>query len=156
MTSLSVRAEPTATKKCCDNLEEGKKCQPNCVRPITNDETAIAAEVGLYYKFNSDSTTGQPLDCPGFKSKRWNINNWKRGKISVIPDCQVKEDYSPDGVDGEKLYELVEEFADNQDAWMFDFMGAFLKMLSNGYNDSEPSSYSLIDGPNAWQTLQNA
>ena len=143
------RAEPDTPPHCCENLEDGQKCQPDCVRAITNDETAIASEVGLFYHFDTDLATGQPLSpspnaCPGFEGKRWNLKSWKKRKgAQVTPKCTIHEDYTPDGTDGEMLFELVEEFADDQDTWYSDFVQAFESMVSNGYNDDE-----LMDGPN--------
>ena len=40
-------------------------------------ETSLAADVGLYYHFESDPKTGQPYGCDGFKD---DINDWQDGK----------------------------------------------------------------------------
>lgn len=118
------------------------------MKVITNDETAIAAELGLYYKFQSNHTTGKPMGCPGFESKHWNIESWRQGRgRSVVANCQKLEDYTPDGPSGEKLYELVEEFAEDQNTWIIDFVRAFEKMLSNGYDDLSPTSFSFVTEP---------
>ena len=55
----------------------GKLCNPKCQRPEQVMETSLAADVGLYYHFESDPKTGQPYGCDGFKD---DINDWQEGK----------------------------------------------------------------------------
>jgi len=142
---LTIDVEPVTPPHCCEDLKEGQKCQPDCMKVITNDETAIAAELGLYYKFETNQSSGQPLGCPGFESKHWNIESWKQGRgREVVPDCHELEDYSPDGSNGEKLHQLVEEFAEDQNQWITDFAKAFQKMISNGYKKLNDTSYSFV------------
>ena len=51
----------------------------------------------------------------------------------VYPNCE-KEDYAPEG---EPLYTIVEDFADNPQQWHDEFWPALHKMLANGYSDSD-------------------
>ena len=129
---LEDRAEPKTPDGCCDDLADGQFCQSDCVRWIQNDETATPSEMGFYYKFESDPTTGRPSGCRGL-DKKW--------KGSVWPDC-LKEDYEPEG---ETLSSIVEEFADNQQTWMNEFVLSFEKMVTNGY-----AAEDLEDGPTEW------
>ena len=43
---------------------------------------------------------------------------------------------------GEPLYTIFEEYADDQSAWMRDYVPAMEKMLANGYDSG------LVDAPN--------
>ena len=114
------------------------KCQPDCQRRIQNDETALPAEVGFYRHFLFNETTGLPYGCPGFD----NDPMWLQGKkASIQVDCRL-EDYAPEG---EPLYQIVDEFADDQKAWMEDFVPSIEKMLENGY-DSEALTAQRWDG----------
>ena len=49
--------------------DQGLQCNPDCQRFIQNDETALSAENGFYWKFESDPDTGRPFGCPGFDDK---------------------------------------------------------------------------------------
>lgn len=43
--------------------------------------------------------------------------------------------------------EIIEDYAADQDQWVSEFVGAFEKMLSNGYTD-------LQDAPASWDNVQ--
>ena len=51
----------------------------------------------------------------------------------MYPNCD-KEDYAPEG---EPLYTIVDDFADNPQKWMDEFWPALHKMLANGYTDGD-------------------
>ena len=72
------RAEPATPEGCCDDLEAGMHCQPDCVRNIQNDETALSSEVGFYWHFERDAD-GKPSGCPCFD----NSEGWQNGKIAL-------------------------------------------------------------------------
>ena len=131
-----MRAEPDTPEGCCDDLPEGYKCQPSCQRRIQNDETALAVDVGYYFDFDVDPETGRPSGCPAFDDQK--RKNWSG---SDVVDCD-KQSYAPEG---EALSDIVEDFADNQDHWIRDFLTAFEKMSNNGYDASE-----LTEGPTGW------
>ena len=132
------RAEPTTPNGCCDNLKKGQMCQPDCMRWIQNDETALPCEMGFYHKFKSDPETGIPSGCPGLD----NDPKWAQKKRNLqFPECD-KEDYAPEG---EPLHSIVTEFAEDPRAWMDEFVVAFEKMEANGYGTSD-----LQDGPTEW------
>ena len=54
----------------------GKLCNPKCEKSDTVMETSLAADVGLYYHFESDPKTGQPYGCEGIKD---DLNDWQEG-----------------------------------------------------------------------------
>ena len=133
---LEMRAEPPTPTKCCQNLEPGMYCQPECARLIQNDETALASDVGLFWKFQRDPESGKPFGCKGFDDA------WMTGKRAhTIPECD-KEDYAPDG---EGLHEIVDEYADDQLSMMKDYISATQKMIENGYQNHE-----LTEIPDEW------
>ena len=134
------RAEPDTPDHCCENLEDGQKCQPDCVQWIANDETAMPCETGFYRHFESNKTSGKPYGCAGFDDPS---TGWIDGGKSTWPECGLEE-YAPEG---EMLYEIVDEFADDQQIWMDNFVPTFEKMLSNGYG---ADSMDLADGPTGW------
>merc|ERR1711953_828715 len=51
----------------------GKLCNPKCEKSDTVMETSLAADVGLYYHFESDPKTGQPHGC-AFPE---NLDDWQ-------------------------------------------------------------------------------
>ena len=105
------------------------KCQPECQRRIQNDETALPCEVGFHRHFKFDETTGMPYGCDAFDTEKF-----QAGKVnSVQVDCGL-EKHIPEG-ETQMLYQIVEEFAEDQEAWMDDFVTALEKMLDNGYGD---------------------
>ena len=59
--------------KCCQNLQNGQKCQESCQKWISLDESALPSDAGFYWKFQSDPETGVPSGCPGF------VENWQNG-----------------------------------------------------------------------------
>jgi len=134
---LFNRAEPSAVEGCCDDLAEGEYCKPieDCERWIQNDETAMNSEVGFYLHFETDED-GKPYGCDGFDEK------WLTGKKrSVDPVCG-KEEYAPEG---DPLYQIVEDFADSNEAMMIDFVPAIEKMIENGYTGD-----SMTEIPESW------
>jgi len=102
------------------------KCNLECQKSISLDESAIPSDTGFFWKFQSDPETGIPSGCPGFP------NNWPNGnKVSITPNCPI-EDHAPEG---EKLHSIVEDYADKPQKWFDDFVEVIEKMLSNGYSD---------------------
>merc|ERR1712094_21434 len=113
---------------------------------------------GLIYKFNVD-IRGFPNGCPGldrsfypssdlrFSDMRCGVDGqpgfenplypgWKENdedwfRRACPMDCE-KQDYRYPG-DARTLSEHVEHYADDQDAWIEDFLPTMEKMLSNGY-----------------------
>jgi hypothetical protein len=48
----SDRAEPPTPDGCCDNLEPGMRCRPECQRYIVNDESALSVDTGYMFAFD--------------------------------------------------------------------------------------------------------
>ena len=67
---ISTRVDPDYSNECCVNLGNEFCCNPDpnsgCQKERNFDETAIAADMGLYFQFNSHPDTGLPYGCPGF------------------------------------------------------------------------------------------
>ena len=118
---------------------DGLKCQPLCQRRIQNDETALPAEVGFYRHFQFNETTGMPYGCDAFEKPKF-----KAGQMnSVQVDCGLEE-HIPEG-ESQKLYQIVEEFAEDQEAWMNEFVPALVKMLDNGYGDTLTPTVTFLN-----------
>lgn len=123
------RAEPPAPASCCQDLEPGLYCKPECVGRRRNGETAMSAETGFYRKFSSDPVTGRPFGCPGLDNAKFQSGQRK----TASPVCE-KNDYAPEG---EPLYMIVEEFADDQQSWINTFVPSMEKMVANGYGEND-------------------
>ena len=117
------------------------------------DESALSCEMGLYFKFNV-TEDGVPYGCPGFDMfkpeywaspngkfyERWSRvpksddidtsnYNWKDYKTSD-PLCELN-DFRDDG--DKPLHKIFEDYANDQNRWVKDFMPTLEKMLANGY-----------------------
>ena len=80
------------------------------------------------------------MGCPGFKDAMTGkdlTNDEFRNTLIVKPNCPKQD--SDDGT-GQELWKTVEEYADDQELWINDFILAFEKMQANGYK-------SLNQGP---------
>ena len=130
--NLLSRAEPDSPRGCCKDVPEHQKCNKSCQKRIQNSETALAVDVGFYLNFSVNHESGMPGGCPAFDYS----DSWKNSRVV---DCGLN-DHAPEG---EALHEIVEDFAENQDHWIRDFLTAFDKMSRNGNTD-------LDDGPTAW------
>jgi len=116
---------------------------------FTLDEMAINAEIGLYYEF--DEVNGIPTSCSGFKD--FNMENWSKSKSNLLNtrraythDCALNMRREP--ANDEPLSTIISTYADNQAAWVKDFIPAFEKMMSNGYSSSD-----LKDAPSSWENV---
>lgn len=123
----SNRAEPDTPDGCCDNLEPGWRCRPECQRYIVNDETALSVDTGYMFAFDVSEATGLPTGCKAFdEANNWSDDTTSKGYAGPM-DCPLQT-YAPEG---EPLHAVVEEYADEQDAWMRDFLPAVQKMVEN-------------------------
>merc|ERR1719450_829633 len=154
---------------CCKDVPEGQFCNadragPN--EPDTSehnwsphnegcekfrlisgaDEIALNAEMGLYREF--EVTDGVIHGCPGLEPFAEMRNTsiiktiWSKGEDNWNgePRCEKQRLEEPAG-SGEPLYTIFEEYADDQSAWMRDYVPAMEKMLANGYDTG------LVDAP---------
>jgi len=114
------------------------------------DEIALNAEMGLYREF--EVTDGVIHGCPGlevFNETMTNPDNprYYLGQMSLgednwngAPRCEKQRLEEPPG-SGDPLHLIFEEYADDQSAWMRDYVPAMEKMAANGYENS------LVDAP---------
>ena len=51
-------------------------------------------------------------------------------------------------IEGNKMHEIVEEFANDEQVWIDEFVAVFEKMQENGY-----TKRNLTISPNTWQGL---
>lgn len=119
--------------KCCKGLSGGNKCKNNgCytrASSMPNDqETAIPADVGLYWHFDIDPSNQEPIGCTGFPLVRDSCQK---------EDFEAQNDYSNPEGPNKPLWQIVEEYANDQDSWIDHFFTAMEAMLSNGYGDGE-------------------
>lgn len=95
------------------------------------------SDMGLYYNFTSDRSTGRATGVPILDS--WDASNWAV-QDRVHPFHQLgKQTYEiDDGVNGMRaIHEIYDEYANSQQAWITDFVPAMEKMLENGYSSEE-------------------
>jgi len=121
----------------------GKLCNPKCEKSDTVMETSLAADVGLYYHFESDPKTGQPHGC-AFPE---NLDDWQEpdtgflaGTKMTYPHKCGKETHAPEG---EALHKIVEDYASNQQKWFDDFIPIIHRMSANGYKESDLKTYDF-------------
>jgi len=114
--------------RCCrENLKqpEDPTIDPKCFDWVSQDEEALAVDAGLYLDFSSDNVTGRPLGC-NFRDP--NKQNWKNTAVN----CPLQKIKSKDGREPTMMYQIVEQYADDQNIWINDFIAALEKMVSNG------------------------
>ena len=83
-----------------------------------------------------DPETGRPYGCDCF-SEAARAPNWSNSRVVDCP----KQNYAPEG---EPLHQVIEEYADNQDRWVRDFLSALDKMSMNGNDPSELTEGSQL------------
>ena len=138
-----------------------------CERFNTNlgqDEIALNCEVGLYLDFKV-SDTGIPYGCSGleaFNNTVWPNEQgfcyscWSRVPKVENPDPMKNDQWEFDEVScplnklqeplgSTPLHEVFEEYAEDQQKWVNDYVPTFEKMISNGYSDGD-----LTDAPDQW------
>ena len=99
--------------------------------------------MGLFLKFDTDENTGRPIGCSGLNDRKWLSN--QRRTVMEPNGCPLNDALD---VSGLKMHEIVEEFANDEQAWINEFVPVFQKMQENGYNDG-----GLKASPNTWQGL---
>jgi len=130
-----------------------------------NDEAAMGSDMGLMYKFDVD-IRGFPSGCPGLQTfypsanrfsdwtcgidgRPWFENpnlSWDNPNLSRVTkdewtdhgcpaDC-YRQDYQYPG-DHMTLADHVERYADDQAAWINDYMPIQERMIENGYQEDE-------------------
>merc|ERR550525_394713 len=130
-----------------------------------NDEAALGSDMGLMYKFDVD-IRGFPSGCPGLHTfypsanrfsdwtcgidgRPWFQNpelSWDDPNLARVTEndwtqqgCPAncgRQDYVYPG-DDMSLADHVERYADDQAAWINDYIPTHEKMVANGYDDDE-------------------
>jgi len=142
--------KPDEQDCCTRDVPKGAECRPECQQwkfVMGLDETALPSEMGFYYDFQVDGN-GMPSGCPGFKD--FNLDKWG-GWLNEGAGPGLKNYHLTwSRIDGQKaepqcplnrekvgsskpLYEIVEEFANDQPKFIRAFMHALELMLENGY-----------------------
>lgn len=118
---------------------------------FARDEAFLSTDYGLYKDFDYDPVDGFPTGCVGLERFRnfrgrsavyaeieWEGNGQRyRGE----PTCPLQT-FS---LQSQPLHEIVQRYADDQEAWINDFSRALEKMQTNGYsnlakNPTQPSN----------------
>ena len=131
---MTCRADPRTSNGT--DMNENRGCER--YRFISGrDEIALNCEMGLYREFEVEN--GILHGCPGlehFNETMTNTNNivWSQlpGVGRAEPLCEKQRLSEPAG--SAPLYEVMEEYANNQTTWITDYIHAHEKMVHNGYS----------------------
>jgi len=141
-------------KYVCTDYDADATTTPTCTRegsnPDTNDgeymlwqlvsgidESMMSSEMGLYFKFGVDSN-GIPTGCKYLNSEhqfKWGMSS--TGKQAggyptpneVVPECDLNDNEEPAG--SRPLYQIVEDFADNQQNFIDTFIPTLEKIVNH-------------------------
>ena len=120
------------------------------------DEMLMNSEAGLYFKF--DEENGIPKNCPGFE--KFTKEDMIKGdcydghcaddkvRRAYHMDCPLNDRRLP--ASDKPVSRIMEDYAEDQELWLGDFIGAFERMTSNGYEDGD-----LKDAPVSWKPAVN-
>jgi len=132
---MVCRADPRDANG--NDLDENQGCER--FRFIVGiDEIAMNCEMGLYKEFEVDD--GIIHGCPGLEHFNASMSGdtgrivWSNnGKTwaNAEPLCEKQRLSEPAG--STPLYQIMEEYANDQTTWINDYMQAHEKMVSNGY-----------------------
>jgi len=140
-----------ALNSCCHHLEQcisgdgacpkapfdcdvdGRGCPMNVFQKFS----MLSVDMGLYLNFDIDQD-GRPQGCEGMDSEAWLSNRYKYSGDVKCPLNTMRVDKH------RTMADLVLEFANDNEAWINEFVKVFDKMLQNGYG-----SLPTI-APNEW------
>ena len=128
--------------KCIQGFCNPATDRHNCAMPRFMQSSYLNVDMGLFLKFNTDSTSGRPTGCSGLNNAKW-LQNKRR--VSDLHGCPLNDAMD---ADGSKMHEIVEEFANDNQLWVNEFTAVFQKMQENGYDSGD-----LSPAPNNWQGL---
>jgi len=95
---------------------------------FSRDDSALSTDLGMYRHFEFNETDGYPYGCDG-------MNQYGNSKFSEA-FCGLQQ-YRQSG-ETIHMYQHVEEFADDQQAWIDAFIPAMEKMMRNGQRAAIP------------------
>lgn len=133
---------------CACNEQTESEVKPECYVKVAQDETAINSDLGLYYEFQVGEG-GIPLNCPGAPMDKWNVDILADASLDALsgaeyggvntwdnePNCPRNN--AKDAGDAESLSDYVEKYGADQNVWANDFIAAFEKLLTTGYEPSK-------------------
>ena len=103
----------------------------------------LNSDMGLFLRFDTDDATGRPVGCSGLEDYKWLSN--QRRMVRKPHGCPLNDMLD---ISGLKMHEIVQLFANDEQAWIDEFVPAFEKMQENGYKEK-----TLTESPNTWQGL---
>jgi len=106
------------------------------------DHAALSPDMGMHIHFEVNESNGYPYGCEGLESFTQDRDTSSRRNRFANQNCG-KQMYKLEG-ETVPMYEIVEEFADNQKTWVDAFIPTMEKMLRNGH-DSLPHSTRVFN-----------
>ena len=128
----------------CKHLCDPENDRRNCSMPSFMQTSYLNSDMGLFLKFDTDAKSGRPKGCSGLNDQNWLTN--KRRQPKKPHGCPLNNAMDNSGL---KMHEIVQKFADDEQAWINEFVPTFQKMQENGYLPG-----SLSTSPNTWQGLK--
>lgn len=100
---------------------------------MSQDEEALSVDAGLYLDFTFDPESGRPTGCdfPQHFTNTKHQRGWKQ-KSHAPRGCQKQQLESKGDREPKMMYKIVEEYADDQNIWINDFIPSLEKMPANG------------------------
>jgi len=122
-----------------------------CLRWVSQDEEALSVDAALYLDFTFDPQSGRPTGCdfPEHFTNTKKQRGWKQ-KAHAPKGCQKQQLESTGDREPKMMYQIVEQYADDQNIWIDDFIPSLEKMLANGA-DSLQEEFSF-PGPDEQMT----
>ena len=139
-----INAEDYHVNSCCHWLDEcisnpDFKC-PQQLAVCEGEEgcterdsfqaiSMINPDMGLYLNFDTDEN-GRPAGCTGLNNEEWPaLTKRKKFRMSGEVECELNQTPTQDGT---TVSEVMELYADDQTAWINDFVKVYDKMMENG------------------------
>ena len=113
---------------CCKQIQNGTpNVHPNCTRSVQNRLRFTTSEIGYVYDINHDKD-GLPLGCSNFQ---YTMKQYQT--ITDLKDANCNPTKVEDtGYTGNSIKEVLDLYANNQEAWFQDLLPAYEKMITNG------------------------
>ena len=96
----------------------------------------MGADVGFFLDWQIDPDTKLPSGCTAFDRDRGETAEETKenyGSVKCLGEVGCPRQMLKDEQSGKALYQLVEQFAGDQESWISAYTEAFIKMQSNGY-----------------------
>jgi len=122
------------SERCCKECTKAPgdpSIPPECLRWVSQDEEALSVDAGLYLDFAFDPQTGRPTGCDFPEHFSHKKKGWKK-KEHAPKGCPKQLLESTGNREPKMMYKIVEQYANNQNVWIDDFIPSLEKMLANG------------------------